>query len=824
MFEGPSQSVVDLLVLELFYLCNFVTTDNFVTTEAHMYHMRQLLLICIYQTYTPIWISNLSDDGHDRKIKLETDSQENIRIYGPFALLIFTEMCSSSLKDFIKETERGLINKDGGKQLLGRFLFEITDALAFMHNQDVIHHDIKPDNILISDDLHIRITDFGISRHVNQHEEVFGTILFVPPEVMPGLPDEVDPPHPSSKDAFAMGVTAYLMLREAGGDKSTTYHSDTWFSIAGDKECMWEISEDDKEGLLAKELSHLLGSEAMRLVSGMLKMDWKQRKSIQNVRQKLLGFLRDPDELFAPSDDVAEDMNDGQLAPPVPPARIEFQPRHWLLSACAWVLRLTPLLLLIALVIWRFVVESDDEDVQKGQNEFRRMVAATTAAMVSSSVVASIISVGLVRMKQTVALRYFLIILVIISTFLLGLLYVNSDARIVGALFILYAISQFFTTWSVHTTDDFASLQDLSNTQSKYCNAKLLENLTRFELFGLITSTLLFQLGLLYAGITVVKGLPTDPWEVIFLAAICWLVNLPRYLAHFSLVRAMTNAVNLCQRLSYKTLLRQVLENINSILLWSLLAVQQPVWSVFETIAVSLIRAGQILIGCAVCASCCGDGRDDDGNCLSWILLCFGASLCYIGIHLLRLSSKLSIYCSKFYISMLAYDVVLGGGDNSCWALVARLRSYGAESDLSVKCLLFLANKSISSSNNANFCILLGCLSALIAAAIDEQAALYGYLAGYLACSTVLEMQSSTWHWFVAVLGSEDVVCPEVDARRTLLHMSLRFLLDAYILLILDADDEHNARGTPYHQRQLQKGRGKADEAGKQHRKKRQRN
>ena len=233
----------------------------------------------------------------------------------------------------------------------------------------------------------------------------------------------------------------------------------------------------------------------------------------------------------------------------------------------------------------------------------------------------------------------------------------------------------------------------------------------------------------------------------------------------------MTNAVNLCQRVSYIEMLQQVLENVNSILAWSLLAVQQPLWGVLEVLAITLNRAGLILMGCGICTDTSTDNRGRSNNRCSCICLCVGVAVARTAKALYWLSEKLSIYCSKFYITILAYDIVLGGGNNSCWSVVDRLRKYGVamficngvELDCSVTGMLFLANKSISSSNNANFCILLGCLSALIADAIDEQAALYGYLAGYLACSTVFEVQSSMFHWFLAVCVSrDDGACPEV--------------------------------------------------------------
>ena len=719
----------------------------------------------------------------------KSDGSGNTWTYGPFAMMIFSELSNTSLKILMRTTKEGIINIEGGKNLLARFMFEISDALAFMHSKGVIHHDIKPDNILISDN-HIRITDFGISAHIVRTEAAQnGTMDFLPPEVAhddrvrPG--ETIEDIDLSKKDVFAMGVTAFLMLRKVGQDDSQTYRSAKWRNIVGSKEYIMEISEDQKDALLTEELSHLAGSQALLIVSSMLKIAWQDRCSIQDVRQHLGQFLQVPDRLFKSPDGAAQDVDGADLVPvdvntpfkvpAVPAAHFEFEPRHWLLSICVWVLRLTPLLLLVALVISRFIVESDDEDVQKADHEFQSMVAATTAAMVSSSVIAGIISAGLIYIKPNLALRYLLIILVMIGTFGIGMFLVQRDVVVVGSFFILYCISQFFTIWSVYTDAQFGILQGVSNRQVDFCNMKLLENLTRFEIFGLIAPTLVFQLGILYAGITVVKQLPTNLWEVIFLAAMCWLVNLPRYLAHFSLVRAMTNAVNLCQRVSYIETLRQVLQNVNSILGWSFLAVQQPFWSVLEMMLRTLLKTGTVLISSGHVARTNdvtyvyedGSRRNAGNNKCSSACLCIGSIVVPPARVLKRLSQHLSIYCNKFFITMLGYDIELGGGDNSWCVLVDRLKRYSAECDVDTYLLLFIANKSISSSNNANFCILLGCLSALIAAAIYEQAALYGYLAGYLACSTLLEVQSSMFNWFIVVWSSQDRdVCPEVRETR----------------------------------------------------------
>ena len=41
---------------------------------------------------------------------------------------------------------------------------EIADVLSYLHSLDVIHRDMKPENILLDANFHIRLTDFGTAK------------------------------------------------------------------------------------------------------------------------------------------------------------------------------------------------------------------------------------------------------------------------------------------------------------------------------------------------------------------------------------------------------------------------------------------------------------------------------------------------------------------------------------------------------------------------------------------------------------------------------------------------------------------------------------
>src|SRR5262245_59692810 len=88
---------------------------------------------------------------------------------------------------------------------------EIASALAFAHRRGVVHRDVKPGNVLITPQGHVKVTDFGIARAgasdgLTQTGSVMGTATYFSPEQAQGLP--VD----GRSDVYALGVVLYEMV------------------------------------------------------------------------------------------------------------------------------------------------------------------------------------------------------------------------------------------------------------------------------------------------------------------------------------------------------------------------------------------------------------------------------------------------------------------------------------------------------------------------------------------------------------------------------------------------------------------------------------
>lgn len=112
------------------------------------------------------------------------------------------------------QTLRQIVKTEG--PLLPRRAAEIaaetSAALSIAHQHGVIHRDIKPGNIMITEDGTVKVTDFGIARALDDSEEltrtgaVIGTATYFSPEQAQGLPAD------ERSDIYALGIVLYEML------------------------------------------------------------------------------------------------------------------------------------------------------------------------------------------------------------------------------------------------------------------------------------------------------------------------------------------------------------------------------------------------------------------------------------------------------------------------------------------------------------------------------------------------------------------------------------------------------------------------------------
>lgn len=96
---------------------------------------------------------------------------------------------------------------------------EVAEALQYAHTHEVVHRDVKPENIILLDEGQIKVADFGIARVMSTSNTQTGVILGTPNYMSP---EQVEGRHVDGRsDLFSLGVVMYELL---SGEKP--FHGD----------------------------------------------------------------------------------------------------------------------------------------------------------------------------------------------------------------------------------------------------------------------------------------------------------------------------------------------------------------------------------------------------------------------------------------------------------------------------------------------------------------------------------------------------------------------------------------------------------------------
>lgn len=180
-------------------------------------------------------------------------------------MYLILEYCVSGLQELLESSP---LKKFPIWQAHGYFL-QLIDGLEYLHSQGIIHKDIKPSNLLLTNDGTLKISDLGVAEALSTFavddmcQTSQGSPAFQPPEIANGLES-----FPGFKvDVWSSGVTLFNI---------------TTGKYPFEGENIFKLFEKIGEGVfeLPESIDPLLGS----LLEGMLLKEPHQRFSLQEIR------------------------------------------------------------------------------------------------------------------------------------------------------------------------------------------------------------------------------------------------------------------------------------------------------------------------------------------------------------------------------------------------------------------------------------------------------------------------------------------------------------------------------------------------------------
>ena len=225
--------------------------------------------------------------------RFEIEAQSAARLTHPNIVSIYDVGSEDNLYYIVMELIRGKTLKEIIVEEKGplpwkwsiNVAIQIASALEMAHKNNIIHRDIKPHNIIITEDGIAKVTDFGIAKAVsNSTITAFGTTIgsvhyFSPEHARGGFTD-------AKSDLYSLGVVMYEMVTGR-----VPFDADTPVSVA-----LKHMQEEPEEPI---ELNPNLPSAVNRIIMKALKKDTTLRyQSATDMLADLRQALKNPNGNF----------------------------------------------------------------------------------------------------------------------------------------------------------------------------------------------------------------------------------------------------------------------------------------------------------------------------------------------------------------------------------------------------------------------------------------------------------------------------------------------------------------------------------------------
>ena len=243
-------------------------------------------------------------------------------------LLVYEYMCNGSLDKWIFH-----INKDLTLcwQSRKKIILDIAKGLAYLHEdcmQKIFHLDIKPQNILLDEQLRAKVSDFGLSKLIEKDQSKVVTIMRGTPGYL--APEWLNSVITEKVDVYSFGVVVLeILCGRRNIDRSQPeedMHLLSIFRRKAEEEQLADIIDKESEDMQEHGEEVV---EMMRLAAWCLQSDYSKRPSMSMVVKVLEGSVRVEVELdysFSysplPGKSLAQGYKDASSTTPMLPSTL----------------------------------------------------------------------------------------------------------------------------------------------------------------------------------------------------------------------------------------------------------------------------------------------------------------------------------------------------------------------------------------------------------------------------------------------------------------------------------------------------------------------
>ena len=206
---------------------------------------------------------------NEAEILSSLNSENIVKYYDSFtdneSFNIIMEFCEGlDLRKFINEHKKS--NDFIKKDIIYHIILEISNGIKEIHKKNLVHRDLKPDNIFLNADLKVKIGDFGIAKKLNNANEYAkthtGTMLYMAPEIINGEK------YNNKVDIWALGCIIHELCT---------------LNFCFESQSLTDLIKKINQSQHEKINQKLYGEDMQNLIDSLLNKNYKKRPSIDEV-------------------------------------------------------------------------------------------------------------------------------------------------------------------------------------------------------------------------------------------------------------------------------------------------------------------------------------------------------------------------------------------------------------------------------------------------------------------------------------------------------------------------------------------------------------